>query len=223
MHAMIEAEEDDSAYFLVPEDAIQHLPQEWRDAIYARAEDGRKVLEAAEPELRQISRLSLSYYHVTVLKHIRDRLAEYRFKADMIAFLELEMLTTAFVAAYARLFTGGSGSGFARDALPQSLRAAHDEIIEMRNKRYAHVADHHSVADEMEIYEENGRFVVKMGVRFGFYVGGSNDWTKLVDALDEMFASRGEKIVERLQARTGREWAFAQGAPPASVEDDNQS
>ncbi len=79
---MTEAEECDSSYFLVPESAIQHLPKEWRDAIYARAEDGRKVLEAAEPELRQVSRLSLSYYHVTVLKHIRDRLADYRFKAD---------------------------------------------------------------------------------------------------------------------------------------------
>ena len=220
---MTDAEEDDTTYFLVPEDAIQNLPQEWRDAIYARAEDGRKVLEAADPELRQLSRLSLSYYHMTVLKHIRDRLAEYRFKADMTAFLELEMLTTAFVATYARLFTGGSGSGFARDALPKSLRAAHDEVIEMRNKRYAHVAEHHSVADEMEIYEESGQFFVKMGVRFGFYVGGSNEWTKLVDALDEMFADRGEKLVERLQARTGREWAFAQGASPAPVEDGDQS
>ncbi len=219
---MTEAE-DNSAYFLISEDAIQNLPKEWRDAINARAEDGRKVLEAAEPELKQVSRLSLSYYQISVLKHIRDRLAEYRFKADMTAFLDLEMLTTAFVATYVRLFTGGTGSGFARDALPHSLRAAHDEIIEMRNKRYAHAADHHSVADTMEIYEENGTFVVKMGARLGFYVGGSNDWTKLVDALDEMFANRGNKLVERLKARTGREWAFAQGAPPPAVEQDNQS
>ena len=54
----------------------------------------------------------------------------------------------------------------------------------MRNRRNAHVADHHSVTDEMEIDKENGRFVVKMGTRFGFYVGGSSDWAKLVDALD---------------------------------------
>lgn len=220
---MAEAEEDDSGYFLVPENAIQHLPKEWSDAIYARAADGRKVLEAAEPELRQVSRLSLSYYHVAVLKHIRDRLAEYRFKADMTALLELEMLTTAFVATYARLFNGGSGSGFGRDGLPQSLRAAHDEIIELRNKRYAHVADHHSVADEMEIFEENGQFVVKMGMRFGFYIGGAGDWTKLVDALDEMFADRGKKLVDRLRARTGREWAFAEGPPAALIGDTDQS
>src|SRR3546814_1504368 len=63
----------------------------------------------------------------------------------------------------------------------------------------------HSVNDEMKIQEDEGRFIVNLGFRFGFYIGGSNDWTKLVDALDEIFAERGQKIVERLQARTGRE------------------
>ncbi len=207
-------DDDDGAYYVVPEEAIQYLPQEWQEAIYARAEDGRKVLEAADKELKQLSRLSLSFYHVTVLKHIRDKLAVYRFKADMVAFLELDMLTTAFVATYVRLHTGGSGSGFARDALPEALRSAHDEIIDMRNKRYAHVADHDSVNDEMEIQEDEGRFSVNLSFRFGFSIGGSNDWTKLVDALDEIFAERGQKIVERLQARTGREWSIAQGPPP---------
>src|SRR3546814_8494481 len=98
--------------------------------------------------VKLLSRLSLSFYHVTVLKHIRDKLAVYRFKADMAAFLELDMLTTAFVATYVRLHTGGSGSGFARDALPEALRSAHDEIIDMRNKRYAHVAEHDSRSEE---------------------------------------------------------------------------
>lgn len=205
---------DENSYIVIPEDSIRYLPKEWQDAIHARAEDGRKVLEAADQELKQLSRLSLSFYHMVVLKHIRDRLAEYRFRADMTAFLELDMLTTAFVSTYVRLFTGGSGSGFAREALPRALRAAHDEIIDMRNKRYAHASEHHSVNDEMQIHEEDGRFVVTMSMRFGFYIGGSNDWTKLVDALDEIFAERGQKIIERLQARTGREWTIAVGSDP---------
>src|SRR3546814_3328416 len=75
----------------------------------------------------------------------------------------------------------------------------------------------HSVNDGMKIQEDEGRFIVNLGFRFGFYIGGSNDWTKLVDALDEIFAERGQKIVERLQARTGREWSIAQGPPPAAT------
>lgn len=207
-------EDDEGGYYVVPESAVQYLPEEWQESIRLRAEDGRRVLETADKELKQLSRLSLSLYHVTVLKHIRDRLTDYRFKASMNAFLELDMLTTAFVATYVRLHTGGSGSGFARDALPEPLRAAHDEVLDLRNKRYAHVDEHHSVTDEMEIQEDEGRFIVNLGMRFGFYVGGSNEWTKLVDALDEIFANRGQKIIERLQVRTGREWMIARGEPP---------
>src|SRR3546814_582623 len=59
-----------------------------------------------------------------------------------------------------------------------------------------------------------GLCVGNVGVRFGFYNGGANDCTKLMDALDEIFAERGQKIFERLQARTGREWSIAQGPPP---------
>lgn len=207
-------------YYVIPEEAMQYLPEEWRLALQARAEEGRRVLALADNELKQLSRLSLSYYHVVVLRHVGDRLAEYRFKADMEALLELDMLTTAFLATYARLYTGGAGSGFARNALPEPLRAAHDEIIDLRNKRYAHVEEHHSVNDEMGIVEEeDGRFVITLGTRLGVYIGGSNDWPKLVDALDEIFAERGAKIIARLQARTGREWSIAQGSPPDGLDE----
>lgn len=209
-----EEADDDGGYYLLSEEAIEHLPPDWREKVYARVKDGEEVLAAAEIELKQLERLSLSFYHVSVLKHIRDKLSDYRFKPATAAFLELDMLTTAFVATYVRLHTGGSGSGFARDALPVELRGAHDEIIDMRNKRYAHVADHASVADEMEISEEEGRFTVRLSMRFGFYIGGSNDWTKLVDAADAIFTERAEKVLGRLQARTGREWSIARGPSP---------
>ncbi|MDJ0276001.1 hypothetical protein QLH51_04175 [Sphingomonas sp. 2R-10] len=207
-------------YYVIPEEAMQYLPEEWRAELQARAEEGRRVLASADKELKQLSRLSLSYYHVVVLRHVRDRLAEYRFRADMAAILELDMLTTAFLATYARLHTGGGGSGFARDALPAPLRAAHDEIIDLRNKRYAHVDEHHSVNDEMEIVEEDGRFVVRLGTRLGVYIGGSNDWPKLVDALDGIFADRGAKIIARLKARTRRDWTIAQRNLPEKPDSD---
>lgn len=203
--------DEEEGYYVIPEDALQLLPVEWREDIIARAEDDKRVLGKANEELIHLSRLSASYYHVGVLKHIRDRLAGYRFHSDMNAFFELDMLTTAFVATYVRLFTGGNGSGFARKALPAPLRAAHDEIIDLRNKRYAHVAAHDSVNDAMEIQEVDGRFVVHLGMRLGYYIGGSKEWTKLVDALEAMFAERSGKIIDRLQARTGREWTIAQG------------
>lgn len=211
--------DDDDSYYVISEEAIKFLPKDWQAAINARAEDGRKVLAMADNELNQLSRLSNSYYHVTILKHVRDRLAAYRFKASMEAILELDMLTTAFVATYVRLFTGGGGSGFSRDSLPRELRPFHDEIVEIRNKRYTHVDEHGSVKDEMEIQEEEGKFIIQLSMSYGYYIGGSNEWTKLVDCLDEIFADRGDKIMERLKQRTGREWSLAKGQPPGSKAD----
>src|SRR3546814_18436498 len=104
-------DDDDGAYYVVPEEAIQYLPREWQEAIYARAEDGRKVLEAADKELKQLSRLSLSLYKVTVLKHIRDTLAVYRFKAHMAEFPDMDSLTNALVATQVRAYTRGTGRG----------------------------------------------------------------------------------------------------------------
>src|SRR3546814_11050227 len=98
-------DDDDGAYYVVPEEAIQYLPREWQEAIYARAEDGRKVLEDADKELKQLSRLSLSLYHVTILTHISDRLTVYRFKSDMALFVEFALFKHATFAHSYRLTT----------------------------------------------------------------------------------------------------------------------
>lgn len=42
----------------------------------------------------------------------------------MEAFLELEMLTTAFVVTYVRLHQGGSRGGISRDSIPEKLRSS---------------------------------------------------------------------------------------------------
>jgi hypothetical protein len=211
------AEDDSEGHFVISEEAIKLLPEEWQNEIIARAEDGRMVLETVDKEITQLERLSKSFYNVTILKYIRDQLSAFKFRPTMEAILELDMLTTAFVATYVRLFTGGNSSGFARDNLPEGLRAAHDEIIEIRNKRYAHTDDHGSVKDEMRIQEgDGGSFVVHLSISYSYYIGGSNEWTKLVDCLDDLFANRGDKIIDRLKQRTGREWSLARGEAPTS-------
>jgi hypothetical protein len=206
--------ENQNVQYLVPENALECLPEEWRSAIQIRAEDGRKILAVADKELDHLSRLSLSYYHLTALRFVCDRLAQYKLQVGIDSILELDMLTTAFVTTYARIISGGWASGFSRKSLPEALRTTHDEILDIRNKRYAHSDEHHSVNDEMEIQEENGQFIVNMKMKLGFYIGGSNDWPKIVDALDEIFVARGQKIVERLEARTGRKWSLATGPLP---------
>jgi hypothetical protein len=205
---------DGDEYYVVPEQAFRYLPKEWRDQLQAIADDGRAVLKSADPELSQLMRLSNSFATLVTLKYIRQRLAEYRFAPDMDAFLELDMLTTAFVVTYARLFHGGNASGFSRKHLPPSLRPSHDEILELRNKRFAHNDTHHSVENAMQIDFKEKEFSVQFKLQMGFYIGGAKGWHELVDFLDGYVFGRLEKLFERLKKKTDCDWVFPTGPGP---------
>lgn len=202
---IIEGEE----FCVVPEEAFQFLPEEWREHFQSTAANGRAVLKSVDPELSRLSRLSNSFATLVTLKHIRDRLAAYQFSPDLESVLELEMMTTAFAVTYARLFNGGRASGFSRSDLPAKLRSAHDEILDLRNKRFAHNDDHPSIENAMHIDFDQPRFSVRFALQLGLYVGGAKPWHELVDYLDEAVLTRLEKLMARLKTRTGHNWVFA--------------
>ncbi|MGY8684097.1 hypothetical protein Q2941_41020 [Bradyrhizobium sp. UFLA05-153] len=114
-------EENTGEYYVLPEEALQYLPEEWRDHFQAMADDGRIILKSVDNELSQLVRVLNSFAAVVALKHVQKRLSAYKFELKMEAFLELEMLTTAFAVTYVRLHQGGSGSGsgFSRDSVPE--------------------------------------------------------------------------------------------------------
>jgi hypothetical protein len=209
-------EDESDEYYVVPEEALQFLPEEWRNELQAMVHDGRAVLRFVDRELSQLSRLANSLGTLMTLKHVQKRLSQYRFAADMDAILDLDMLTTAFVVTYVRLQPGGSGSGFSRDALPERLRPVHDHIIELRNKRFAHNAGHHTVSTAMEIGFREERFDIRFELNIGFQVGGATEWSELVDFVDGMIVDRQDKVVAKLKEKTGREWVPPTGPAPQS-------
>lgn len=201
-------EDDDGEYYVLPEEAFKFLPEEWRGHFQAIAEDGRAVLKSVDEELSHVVRISNSFATLVSLKHVRQRLADYRFAADMEVILELEMLTTAFIVTYVRLHQRGVSSGFSRDALPARLRPFHDEIIELRNKRFAHNAGHHSVENAMEVRFADESFQIVLGFSFGLHLGGANEWHELVDFIEQMMMDRLQKLLVKLTAKTGRNWTW---------------
>lgn len=95
--------EEEGEYYSLPEEALQFLPEEWRNHFQAIADNGRAIMESVDKELSQLVRMSNSFTSLVALKHSAKRLSEYKFAADMDAILELDMLTTAFVVTYFRL------------------------------------------------------------------------------------------------------------------------
>jgi hypothetical protein len=203
-----EASDGSDEYYTIPEEAFEYLPAEWREQVQEMAENGRAILKSVDGELSQLLRLSFASIDLATLKHIKQRLADYRFEPTMEAVLENELLITAFAVTYARLQEGGVGSGFARGALPHHLRRFHDEIIELRNKRFAHNAGHHTVNEAMEIGFQDGRFEVHLGSNLRVQLGGAREWRELVDFIDGLIADRMDRVLGKLGEKTGHEWSM---------------
>lgn len=207
----VASEEDGDEYYVIPEHAIQYLPEEWRHELQATIEGNRAVLRSVDKEITRLSKLSASSMNLVTLKYIRDRLQAYRFGATMDAVLELEMLVTAFVVTYTRLSQGGAVSGFDRNDLPEQFRAFHDEIVELRNQRFAHNDGHHTIQDAMEIGFDGDRFELHMSLEVRVQIGGAPEWSEMVDFLDGLYADRMDKVLARLNKKTGKAWALPTG------------
>lgn len=199
---------DADEYYVLPEEAFQLLPEEWQNHFQKMADDQRAVLVSCDKELLQITRISKSFHTLVALKHVQKRLAEYKFAMTADAILDLDILTTAFVITYIRLHHGENGSsGFSRNDLPEKFREIHDQILELRNKRFAHHGEHHSVSHAMKIEVENDRFEIKFSLNLGYYIGGAKEWHELVVYLEEMIVDKLKDLTTKLKQKTGREWA----------------
>lgn len=201
-------------YVVLPQDAIKYLPEEWQKHIYGLKEEGQGVLEAADDNLKVLKRIVHAFPTMASLRYIQHRLASTKFEETTEWVFENDMLTLAFATTYARLIKGGIGSGVSRDNLPPELRPVHDNLIELRNKRYAHNDHHDSITGSLEIGFEGGKFDIRVNFNLSFHVGGAREWGRLVEVLDELMVSRLHDQLEKLKKKTGREWTFTSGPPP---------
>lgn len=210
--------EDDDFYY-VPESMFEHLPPEFRAAAEARKQQGKDVIAIVDKDVQNLIRLAKALPTSISLKYIFSRLRSAKFEITMDALLEQEMLTTAFVVTYARLFIGGNGgSGIARDQIPDHLKAVHDDLINVRNKRYAHNAGHSSVESGIEIDLGDDEFNVNLQLRLGSYIGGRNEWGELTAFIDAHMYDRIHKILAKMEHKTGYKWNFPTGPVPDWVD-----
>jgi hypothetical protein len=134
---------EDDDYVYVPEELFKHLPKEYREAVQARKEEGEKLLRIVDKDIQGLIRLMNAVPTTSSLTYIFHRLRTTKFAITSEAWMEQEVLTTAFVVTYGRLFAKGEGaSGLSDGVLPKHLKPVHDELIELRNRRYAHNASH---------------------------------------------------------------------------------
>ncbi len=215
---------EDKDNFYLSQDALKYLPLETQQELKKKIQVGSEVLAKADKDLENLARLGKAIPVLVSLRYIQYRLANTQFEVTTESMLEHEMLTSAFVVTYARLVNGGGGKGIARDKLPVHLRPIHDDLIDVRNKRYAHNGEHHSVSSDLAINFGGNGFHVQLSHRLGFHVGGANEWEELVVFLDAHIHERLKKQLDRLRQTTGYEWTFPNEGPnPPWADKDSSS
>lgn len=206
---------EDGKYVYIPEELFGHLPPEFREAADSAKQIGDRVLPIADNDLQSLVRLSKAILTSTSLSYIYHRLRNANFDFTLKAVMEQEMLTTAFVVSYSRLFTSSTGTkGISKDQIPPHLKSFHEEILDIRNKRYAHNGDHETTDSGLQVSFDELGFHVDMQFSFGFCVGGRNEWEELIAFVDAHMHETLYKILARLKKRTGYDWNTSSGPAP---------
>ncbi len=209
---------EDDEFVYLPEKLFKHLPKEYREAAETRKQQGEHVLRIADKDIRGLIRLVNAIPTTSSLSYIYHRLRTAKFEATAESMMEQEMLTSAFIVTYARLFASGKGaSGISKSSIPVHLKSVHDDIIQLRNNRYAHNGTHGTVKSGIKVDFDNSGFQIGVQMSLGFYVGGRDEWEELITVIDTLMHERLTRILGRLKEKTGHDWTFPSGPAPAWV------
>ncbi|MBF0249680.1 MAG: hypothetical protein HQL35_03510 [Alphaproteobacteria bacterium] len=206
---------EDEDYVYIPEELFKCLPPEYREVAKARKQQGSDVLQIADKDIKSLINLANAIPTTSSLSYIYHRLRTAKFDNTAESLMELEMLTTAFVVTYSRLFVKGNGAvGVSKSQIPAHLQDVHDDLISIRHKRYAHNDRHESIDSGIQIDFDETEFHVNLQMNLGYYVGGRNEWEELVTFLDAHMHKQLQKILHRLKEKTGYEWKCSAGPAP---------
>lgn len=130
-------------YYSVSEEFFSKLPVDLRAPFEQIMKKGAEIISGCDKEIESLIRLIKVIPTTTSLSYIYRRLRTTKFEITTESMMEQEMLTTAFVVSYARLFAKSNGTCvLQRNDLPVHLRTVHDELYKIRNERYAHNGGH---------------------------------------------------------------------------------
>ncbi len=181
--------------------------------------------ESLKPYKDEIDRLVLDAnngYSFSKVTYIYSRLKKMgpwkRSDLNMELILEIDMMHAALVVTYGRIFSGGARK-VNPNKVPGHLRPIHDQIIELRNKRYAHNDEHKSIELKASFEEDGDKVILKPKISIQMALGAPAEWQELFDWLGDYLVNQSNKQLVRLSEISGREWSQPKGSPPDWIAD----
>ncbi|MFU0780377.1 MAG: hypothetical protein ACFWT4_19725 [Citrobacter braakii] len=97
-------------YYSVSEEFFSKLPADLRAPFEQIMKKGAEIISGCDKEIESLIRLIKVIPTTTSLSYIYRRLRTTKFEITTESMMEQEMLTTAFVVSYARLFAKSNGT-----------------------------------------------------------------------------------------------------------------
>ncbi|WP_157969048.1 hypothetical protein [Tropicimonas sp. IMCC34011] len=211
---------EDDEFVYVTEELLKYLPKEYRDAAQARKQQGEDVLRIGDKDIQGLIRLINAIPSTSSLSYIYHRLRTSIAEVTPATLMEQDVLTTAFIVTYARLFASGNGAiKLSKSDIPNHLKSVHDEIMDLRHKRYAHNDVHQTVSTKIEVIFNDDGFLLRPQISIGLCLGGRDEWRELIAFIDAHVHERLFKILDRLTRKTGYKWSFPSGPAPGWIGD----
>lgn len=152
------------------------------------------TLATAQDILRYMSRL-----------HEACERARISYEAETL--MDIDAFTTAIVMSYGRLFNESKGAPvFKKKLIPTHLLMVHEEIISLRNERYAHHGDHKTLAAELKLFIKEDRVDVKIIWRASVKKEISPDWQELFEWTHSYIKNSFHKQIDYLDRTSGKKW-----------------
>jgi len=121
--------------------------------------------------------------------------------------MEMEAFLTAISVSYGRLFAESKGARVLKKKLiPKHLWDAHEEVIALRNERYAHHGDHITTAPELELFVHEKEVLTQLHWRSSMPNGAPPSWKELFLWVDDFLRESFKKQMAYMSQTSGKEW-----------------
>ncbi|OOY02864.1 hypothetical protein [Thioclava sp. F28-4] len=176
-----------------------------------------KLVSGCDRQLKKIALDTQHGYSFAKISHIYDKLKRMgpwrQEDLSMELMFDIDTLQSALAVEYGRIFASGTNH-ISPSKVPSHLKETHDEIILLRNKRYAHYDEHPSIENLLEIQADGGKLTIHPKAIMGMHLGAPRHWEPLIKWLGEYLHDQTQRVTKRLSKDTGYEWTYAPWPAP---------
>jgi hypothetical protein len=179
-------------------------------------EEKQELINKHQPDIDRLEKMLLNIHSVASIRFWYWRLGNFVKSPHLYEdLMTMDALTTSIVMSYGRLFNAGTGTTkMSTKIIPSSFELVHQDIIKLRNNKYAHHGGHESIESKVALEVKEEYINVTPNLEIIMCLGAPKEWGALFEWLDNYMHEIIEKQLSYLTKKTGIKWNMPNGEAP---------